>query len=100
MIDPGPDHTESQGKGDSQRSSMNGSVNGRAANGTPAADLECSLTCLPAHRTVAPLEPNVVPSSVGFPKTMFRSVFDFAYDTILPINLISSSLCCYLRVKT
>ena len=68
MIEPGPDHTESQGKGDSQRSSMNGSVNGRAANGTPAADLECSLICLPAHRTVAPLEPMSSLPVLAFPR--------------------------------
>lgn len=54
-----------------------------------------SHTCLPVRP-----QDHVVPSSVGFPKTMLRSVFDFVYDTILPINLISSSLCCYLRVKT
>lgn len=54
-----------------------------------------SHTCLPARP-----QDHVIPSSVGFLKTMLRSVFDFAYGTILPINLISSSLCCYLRVKT
>lgn len=68
MIDPGPDHTESQGKGDSQRSSMNGSINGRAANGTAAADLECSLTCLPAHGTVAPPEPMLSLPVLAFPR--------------------------------
>lgn len=56
MIDPGPDHTESQRKGDSQRSSMSGSVNGRAANGTPAAVLEC-ISHLPASQTTGPCRP-------------------------------------------
>lgn len=56
MIDPGPDHIESQGKGDSQRSSMSGSVNGKAANRTLAADLEY-ISHLPASQTIGPCHP-------------------------------------------